>query len=81
MLVVTVIFIIGHYQSVSIGMRISIFNCDNLLCSIYWIWLVLNTKYWLKKGAGTAAIFEGVGISAPLIGRYVGRACGYRMVP
>ena len=38
-------------------------------------------KYWLKKGAGTAAILEGVGISAPLMGRYVGRACGYRMVP
>ena len=33
-------------------------------------------KYWLKKGAGTAAIFEGVGISAPLMGRYVGWACG-----
>ena len=38
-------------------------------------------KYWLKKGAGTGAIFEGVGISAPLMGRYVGRACKYRMVP
>ena len=38
-------------------------------------------KYWLKKGAGTAAILEGVGISAPLMGRYVGRTCGYRMVP
>ena len=37
-------------------------------------------KYWFKKGAGTAAIFEGVGISAPLMGRYVGRACGHRMV-
>ena len=38
-------------------------------------------KYWLIQGAGTAAIFEGVGISAPLMGRYVGWACGYRMVP
>ena len=37
-------------------------------------------KYWLKKGAGTAAILEGVGISALLMGRYVGRTCGYRMV-
>ena len=37
-------------------------------------------KYWLQKGAGTAAILEGVGISAPLMGRYVGWACGYRMV-
>ena len=37
-------------------------------------------KYWLKKGAGTAAIFEGVGISASLMEHYVGWACGYRMV-
>ena len=37
-------------------------------------------KYWLKKGAETAAILEGVGISVPLMGRYVGWACGYRMV-
>ena len=37
-------------------------------------------KYLLKKGAGTAAILEGVGISAPLMGRYVDRACKYRMV-
>ena len=26
-------------------------------------------KYWLEKGAGTAAILEGVGISTPLMGR------------
>ena len=37
-------------------------------------------KILVKKGAGTAAIFEGVGISAPLMGRYVGRACWYGMV-
>ena len=30
---------------------------------------VKHIKYWLKKGAGTGAIFEGVGISAPLMGR------------
>ena len=50
-----------------------------------WVYIYLKyvkyIKYWLKKGAGTAAICEGVGISAPLMGRYVGRACGYRMVP
>ena len=28
-------------------------------------------NYWLKEGAGMAAILEGVGISAPLTGRYV----------
>ena len=49
--------------------------------STYTVICVKYTKPWLKKGAGTAAIFEGVGISAPLMGRYVGRLCGYRMVP
>ena len=49
--------------------------------STYTVICVKYTKPWLKKGAGTAAIFEGVGISAPLTGRYVGWACGYRMVP
>ena len=49
--------------------------------STYTVICVKYTKPWLKKGAGTAAIFEGVGISAPLMERYVGRACGYRMVP
>ena len=56
-----------------------------LICQLVWstytFKFVKHIKYWLKKGAGTAAIFEGVGISAPLMGRYVGRACGYRMVP
>ena len=37
-------------------------------------------KYWLKKGAGRAAILEGVGISAPLMGRYIFWAFGYRLV-
>ena len=41
---------------------------------------VKYVKYWLKKGAGTATIFEGVGISAPLMGRYVDSVFGYRMV-
>ena len=49
--------------------------------STYTFKYVKCIKYWLKKGAGTAAILEGVGISAPLMERYVGRACGYRMVP
>ena len=49
--------------------------------STYTFKYVKYIKYWFKNGAGTAAILEGVGISAPLIGRYVGRACGYRMVP
>ena len=40
------------------------------------LYVLKYTKYWLKKGAGTAAILEGVGISAPLMGRYVGRASG-----
>ena len=30
-----------------------------------------------KKGAGTAAILEGVAISTLLMGRYLGWACGY----
>ena len=48
--------------------------------STYTFKYVEYIEYWLKKGAGTAAILEGVGISAPLMGRIVGRACGYRMV-
>ena len=48
--------------------------------STYTFTYVKYIKFLLKKGAGMAAIFEGVGISAPLIGRYVGWACGYRMV-
>ena len=49
--------------------------------STYTVICVKYTKHWLKKSAETAAIFEGVGISAPLMVRYVGRACRYRMVP
>ena len=49
--------------------------------STYTVISVKYTKHWFKTGAGTAAILEGVGISAPLMGCYVGRACGYRMVP
>ena len=49
-----------------------------LLClmagSTYTFMYVKYVKYWLKQGAGTAAILEGVGISAPLMGRYIGRA-------
>ena len=48
--------------------------------STYTFKYVKYMKYWLIPGAGTAAIFEGVGISAPLMGRYVDWACGYRMV-
>ena len=48
--------------------------------STYSFKYVKYTKYWLRTGAGTAAILEGVRISAPLMGRYVGTACGYRMV-
>ena len=48
--------------------------------STYTLKHVEYIKYWLKKGARTSAILEGVGISAPLMGRYVGRACRYRMV-
>ena len=49
--------------------------------STYTVICVKIYKILLKKGAGTAAILEGVGISAPLMGRYVGRSCGYRIVP
>ena len=49
--------------------------------STYTVQYVKYIKYWLKKGAGTAAVLEGVGISAPLMGRKVGWACEYRMVP
>ena len=49
--------------------------------STYTFKYVKYIKYWFKNGAGTAAILEGVGISAPPMRRYVGRACGYRMVP
>ena len=49
--------------------------------STYTFKYVKYMKCWLKKGARTAAILEGVGISAPLMGRYVGRSCGYQMVP
>ena len=56
------------------------FHSGALIClmagSTYTFKYVKYIKYWLKKGAGTAAILEGVGISAPLMGRYVGRACG-----
>ena len=45
--------------------------------STYTFKYVKYIQYWLKKGAGTAAILEGVGISAPLMGRFVGRASGY----
>ena len=66
-------------------MGIEWFHSGALICtmagSTYTVICVKYTKHWLKKGAGTAAILEGVGISAPLTGRYVGRACGYRMVP
>ena len=55
-----------------------------LICPIagftYTVIYVKYIKYWLKKSAGTAAILEGVGISAPLKGRYIFWACGYRMV-
>ena len=48
--------------------------------STYTVRYVKYVKHLLKTGAGTADILEGVGISAPLMGRYVGWACGYRMV-
>ena len=61
------------------------FHSGALIClkagSTYTFKYVKYIKYWLQKGAGTAAILEGVRISAPLMGRYVGWACGYRMVP
>ena len=65
-------------------MGIEWFHSGALICpmagSTYTVKFVKYVKYWLKKGAGTAAILDGVGISAPLIGCYVGWACGYRMV-
>ena len=65
-------------------MGIEWFHSGALICpmagSTYTFKSVKHIKYWLEKGAGTAAILEGVGFSAPLMGRYVGRACGYRMV-
>ena len=45
--------------------------------STYTVKYVKYIKYQLKKGAGTAAIMEGVVISAPLMGRYIVWACGY----
>ena len=46
-----------------------------------WVYMyfkyVKYIKYWLKKGVGTGAILEDVGISAPLMGRYIFWACGY----
>ena len=48
--------------------------------SAYTVNYVKYIKCHLKKGAGTAAIVEGVRISAPLMGRYIDWACGYRMV-
>ena len=60
-------------------------HSGGLIClmagSTYTFKYVKDIKYWLKKGAGTATILEGVEISGPLMGRYVGWACGYRMVP
>ena len=65
-------------------MGIEWFHSGALICpmagSTYTFKYVKYMKYWLKKGAGTAAILEGVGISAPLMGRYVDLARGYRMV-
>ena len=55
-----------------------------LICPLagskYTVLYVEYIKCWLKKGAGTAAILEGVRISAPLMGRYIDWACGYRKV-
>ena len=39
--------------------------------STYTAKYVKYINYWLKKGAGMDAILEGVGISAPLMGRYI----------
>ena len=54
-------------------MGIEWFLSGALIClmagSTYTVLCVKYTKYWLRKGAGTAAILEGVGISAPLMGR------------
>ena len=66
-------------------MGIEWFHSGALICpmaeSTYTVKYVKYIKIGLKKGAGTTAILEGVGISAPLMGRYVGWACGNRMVP
>ena len=66
-------------------MGIELSHSGALIClmagSTYTFKCVKYIKYLLKKVAGTAAILEGVGISAPLMGRYVTRPCGYRMVP
>ena len=66
-------------------MCIEWFRSGALICpmagSTYTVMDVSYIKFWLKKCTGTAAILEGVGISAPLMARYVGWACGYRMVP
>ena len=65
-------------------MGIEWFHSGALIClmagSAYTFKYVKYIKNWLRKGAGTAAILESVGISAPLMGRYVGWSCGYRMV-
>ena len=62
-------------------MGIEWFYSGALMCpmagSTYTLKYVKYIKYWLKKGAGTAAILEGVGISGPLMGRYIAWACGY----
>ena len=54
-------------------MGIEWFHSGALICLMagctYTFKYVKYIKYWLKKGAGTGAIFEGVGISAPLMGR------------
>ena len=42
--------------------------------STYTVMYVKCIKYQLKKGAGKATILDGVGISAPLIWRYIGWA-------
>ena len=61
------------------------FHSGALIClmarSTYTFKYVKYMKYWLKKGAGTAAILEGVRISVPLMGRYVDLVFGYRMAP
>ena len=66
-------------------MSIQWFHSGALICpmagSTYTVMYVDYIKKLLKKGAGTAAILEGVGISAHLIRRYIGLAGGYRMVP
>ena len=53
-------------------MGIEWFHSGALICpmagSTYTVMYVDYIKYWFKKCAGTAAILEGVGISAPLYG-------------